>query len=195
MRVISGEFRGRRLQAVPGSKTRPTTDKVKESMFNIIGPYFEAGLALDLFAGTGGLGLESLSRGMDKCIFIEMDVKAFRTVRDNVKTLGLDRDRAEVFKNEARKALEQLADRELRFDLVFLDPPYHKIELYEQVMTKLIDSNLLADDAYVVAEHAADVELPDTYGKAKRWRQAQYGDIAISFYRFDADDEEGMTQA
>lgn len=189
MRVISGEFRGRRLKAVPGSKTRPTTDKVKESMFNIIGPYFESGLALDLFAGTGGLGIESLSRGMDTCIFIEQDVKALQTVRENVQSLNLSRDRAEIYKNDARKALDLLAARGLKFDLVFIDPPYQKTDLYAQVFDKLIEHDLLADGAYIVAEHTADLALPDRIGTAERWREAQHGDIAVSYYEH----REGMT--
>jgi 16S rRNA (guanine966-N2)-methyltransferase len=196
MRVISGEFRGRRLKAVPGDKTRPTTDKVKESMFNVIGPYFEGGLALDLFAGTGGLGIESLSRGMDKCVFIEQNIKALQTVRENVQALGIGRDRAEIYKNDAKKALEVLAGRNLRFDLVFLDPPYHLTGLYEEVITKMLEQNLLADHAYIVAEHSTDFNLPDEFGSAKRWRHAQYGDIAVSYYEveFPADHQEGMTE-
>ena len=122
MRVIAGEHKGRRLKAVPGQKTRPTTDKVKESMFNIIGPYFDGGLALDLFAGTGGLGIESLSRGIDKAVFIDQDYKAVSVIRENIRDLRLDAQ-AEIFKNDAKRALDQLAERGLQFDLVFLALP------------------------------------------------------------------------
>lgn len=84
MRVISGEHRGRKLVAVPGKGTRPTTDKIKESIFNMIGPYFSGGIALDLYAGTGGLGIEALSRGIERCVFVERDPKAFSVVKQNV---------------------------------------------------------------------------------------------------------------
>lgn len=184
MRVIAGEHKGRRLKAVPGTNTRPTTDKVKESMFNIIGPYFDGGIALDLFAGTGGLGIESLSRGIDKAVFIDQDHKSIAVVRQNVSELRLN-DRAEIYKNEARRSLDQLAGRGLRFDLVFLDPPYKLTGMYEELMGKMQELNLLQDDAIVVAEHGADVELPERFGGAARWRHAVYGEIAISFYRYE----------
>ncbi|ARU62396.1 16S rRNA (guanine(966)-N(2))-methyltransferase RsmD [Tumebacillus avium] len=181
MRVISGDCKGRRLKAVPGTSTRPTTDKVKESMFNIIGPYFDGGWALDLFAGTGGLGIEALSRGIDKAVFLDTDHKAVATIRENVSTLGLT-ERSEIYKNDARRALDQLAGRGLQFELVFLDPPYKLVNYYEELISKLQTLNLLTERAYIVAEHSADVELQGAYGRAKRWRHAEYGEIAISFY-------------
>ncbi|PWK12781.1 16S rRNA (guanine(966)-N(2))-methyltransferase RsmD [Tumebacillus permanentifrigoris] len=195
MRVISGEFRGRRLVAVPGQNTRPTTDKVKESMFNIIGPYFEGGTALDLFAGTGGLGIESLSRGIQQAVFIEADFKAFNVVRENIRTLGLGKDRAEVYKNDARRALDTLATRGMKFDLVFLDPPYKLTGFYEELIVKMLDLNLFEPRAYVIAEHAADVHLPDRYGNLVRWRQVSYGEISISFYELSEGTEVGEGDA
>ncbi|ASS75708.1 16S rRNA (guanine(966)-N(2))-methyltransferase RsmD [Tumebacillus algifaecis] len=188
MRVISGDCKGRRLKAVPGNNTRPTTDKVKESMFNIIGPYFDGGWALDLFAGSGGLGIEALSRGIEKAIFLDTDHKAMATVRENVTSLGLT-SRAEIYKNDARRALDQLAGRGLQFDLVFLDPPYKQVQLYEELITKMQALQLLNDRAYIIAEHHADVELPDAYGRAIRWRLAEYGEIAISFYEIVTETE------
>ena len=89
MRVVSGICKGRALKAVPGNTTRPTTDKVKEALFNMIGPYFEGGIGLDLFAGSGGLGIEALSRGLDKVIFIDRDGKAIQTIHENIKTCKL----------------------------------------------------------------------------------------------------------
>jgi 16S rRNA (guanine966-N2)-methyltransferase len=184
VRVISGDYKGRRLKAVPGMNTRPTTDKVKESMFNIIGPYFDGGWALDLFAGTGGLGIEALSRGIEKAVFLDTDSKAVSTVRENISALGLQ-DRAEIYRNDARRALDVLAGRGLRFDLVFLDPPYKLTRLYEEIITKMQELHLLNDRAYIVAEHSADVALLDEYGKARRWRHAEYGEISLSFYEME----------
>lgn len=118
MRVIAGEHRGRKLAAVPGSGTRPTTDKVKESIFNMIGPYFDGGWALDLYAGTGSLGIEALSRGADKAVFVERDAKAFSVVKQNVSACRLDAY-AEMYRMDADRAIRQLAKREQPFDLVF----------------------------------------------------------------------------
>ncbi|MGZ4123658.1 MAG: 16S rRNA (guanine(966)-N(2))-methyltransferase RsmD [Tumebacillaceae bacterium] len=193
MRVIAGEHKGRRLKAVPGQNTRPTTDKVKESMFNIIGPYFEGGTALDLFAGTGSLGIEAISRGMEKAVFIDSDHKALSVIRENVMTLGL-KDQAEIFKIDAKRALDSLAARGTRFDLVFLDPPYKLTGLYEELITKLQALELVNDRAVIVAEHTADLELPEVIGKAVRWRLATYGEISIDFYEIDNRDGEGMTE-
>lgn len=200
MRVIAGDFGGRRLKAVPGTNTRPTTDKVKESMFNIIGPYFNGGTALDLFAGTGGLGIEALSRGIDRAVFVDKDFKALSTIRENLTALGLQKDRAEVQKNDAKRALEGLKARGETFDLVFLDPPYKLTGLYQELILHLQEQNMLHDGAVIVAEHSEDVELPDRFAGAVRWRLATYGEIAISFYEWKADqdpveaNEEGMTK-
>lgn len=193
MRVIAGEHKGRRLKAVPGTGTRPTTDKVKESMFNIIGPYFDGGTALDLFAGTGGLGIESISRGIEQAVFIDQDHKALSVIRENINTLGL-KARAEIFKQDARRALDMLAERGKTFDLVFLDPPYRLTGLYEELITKLQTLDLLNDRAILVAEHAADLTLPEMIGQATCWRTATYGEIAIDFYELASREAEGMTE-
>jgi len=199
MRVIAGEYKGRRLKAVPGQNTRPTTDKVKESIFNIIGPYFEGGMALDLFAGTGGLGIESLSRGIVKAVFIEKDFKAVSVIRENIAMLGLEM-RSEIQKNDAKRALDGLAERGVQFDLVFLDPPYKLVGMYGELILRMQELGLLHNRAYVVAEHASDVTLPDRIGSAVRWRHAVYGEVSVSFYEVGeaaeepGSDEEGMTE-
>ena len=90
MRVVSGVCKGRPLKAVPGNTTRPTTDKVKEALFNMIGPYFEGGIGLDLFAGSGGLGLEALSRGLDKVVFVDRDTKAIQTIHENIQACKME---------------------------------------------------------------------------------------------------------
>jgi 16S rRNA (guanine966-N2)-methyltransferase len=193
MRVIAGEHKGRRLKAVPGQNTRPTTDKVKESMFNIIGPYFEGGTALDLFAGTGSLGIEAISRGIEKAVFVDSDHKALSVIRENVDTLQL-KPQTEIFKNDAKRALDALAARGTRFDVVFLDPPYKLTGLYEELITKMQSLELLNDRAVIIAEHTADLELPEQIEKAVRWRLATYGEIGIDFYEFYSRKGEGMTE-
>ncbi|EIJ79461.1 methyltransferase [Bacillus methanolicus MGA3] len=128
MRVISGACKGRILKAVPGSSTRPTTDKVKEAIFNMIGPYFDGGLGLDLFAGSGGLGIEALSRGLSKVIFVDKDKKAIQIIHENIKTCGL-MEQSEVYLNSAERALKAIIKRGLVFDFIFLDPPYKKQQI------------------------------------------------------------------
>ncbi|MEJ8544391.1 16S rRNA (guanine(966)-N(2))-methyltransferase RsmD [Brevibacillus borstelensis] len=185
MRVISGEHRGRRLVAVPGKGTRPTTDKIKESIFNMIGPYFSGGTALDLYAGTGGLGIEALSRGVERCVFVEKDLKAFSVVKQNVAACRLE-ERAELYRNDAGRALKQLAKRGIAFDLVFLDPPYAQQQIAQEIM-QLQEGKLLADEAWIVAEHDSGIRLPEAIGACCLDRSSTYGDTTIAIYRFEPD--------
>jgi 16S rRNA (guanine966-N2)-methyltransferase len=182
MRVIAGECKGRPLKAVPGLSTRPTTDKIKESIFNMIGPYFEGGTGLDLYGGSGGLGLEALSRGMDHCIFIDKDQKAVQTIKENIKLCHYE-ERTEVFRNDAKRALKALHKRESQFDLIFLDPPYAKQMLLSDM--ELIDKlDLLAFGGSIVAEHGTDVALEVTIGDFQQIRQETYGKTTtISIYK------------
>ncbi|MGG6311277.1 16S rRNA (guanine(966)-N(2))-methyltransferase RsmD [Paenibacillus macerans] len=183
MRVISGSARGRALQAVPGMGTRPTTDKVKEAIFSMIGPYFEGGAVLDLFAGTGGLGIEALSRGMDKAVFIDKEFKSLETVRANLKTTGFE-ERAEVYKNDAERALKALSKREAAFELVFLDPPY-RMKHGDALMMQMDELKLLAPQATVVLEYESSYAYPDRFGKFTQLRKAEYGETAVSIYTYD----------
>lgn len=183
MRVISGSARGRPLKAVPGTGTRPTTDKVKEALFSMIGPYFDGGAALDLFAGTGGLGIEALSRGMERAIFVDMDVKSIDVVRHNLQAAGLS-DMAEVYRNDAFRALKALAKREVAFDLVFLDPPY-RLKIIGDLLESLQELGLLRDQAVVVIEHDAKDRHEVPVGRLQPRRRADYGDTAITLFDYE----------
>ncbi|MGC5327183.1 16S rRNA (guanine(966)-N(2))-methyltransferase RsmD [Brevibacillus sp. SYSU BS000544] len=180
MRIIAGDFKGRPLSAVPGKGTRPTTDKVRESIFNIIGPYFEGGTVLDLYAGTGGLGIEALSRGIEKAVFIDIDPKAISVIKENLSSFKLD-NQVEVFRTDSHRALKALTKRELQFDLVFLDPPYAKQKIAEEIQL-LQDYNLLAPDAQIVTEHDASVVLPESIGTYAKVRFVTYGDTTVSIF-------------
>jgi 16S rRNA (guanine966-N2)-methyltransferase len=180
MRVISGSARGRALKAVPGTSTRPTTDKVKEAVFSMIGPYFDGGRVLDLFAGTGGLGIEALSRGADHAIFIDVEKKSIDTVLHNLEVSGF-REKAEVYRNDAGRALKLLAKRGLQFDLVFLDPPY-KMKVIQQLITAMEDQALLRPSVLIIVEHDVDDVLAETVGSLELKRRAHYGDTAITIY-------------
>lgn len=185
MRVIAGEHRGRRLTAVPGKGTRPTTDKVKESIFNMIGPYFDGGWALDLYAGTGSLGIEALSRGAERAVFVERDTKAFAVVKQNVTTCRLDAY-AELYRMDADKAIRTLAKRNPSFDLVFLDPPYANQRIVEEI-SLLQEFGMLTDGAWIVAEHDVGDKFPDEIGKCVKTREATYGDTAVTLYYYETE--------
>lgn len=183
MRVVSGQLKGRSLKAVPGSSTRPTTDKVKEAIFNMIGPYFEGGLGLDLFAGSGGLGIEAISRGFEKVIFVDRDVKAFQTIKENVNACGLT-DQVEIYRNDAERALKAIKKRELIFDGIFLDPPYKKQQLLKLLET-ISKENMLADTGVIVCEHSSDVKLPEKIDRLVQIKHELYGIIGISIYTLE----------
>ncbi len=184
MRVISGEFRGHHLQAVPGKNTRPTTDKVKESLFSMIGPFFSGGTCLDLYAGTGALGIEALSRGFEKGIFIDLDRKAIDTVNANIQSLKLV-SRTEVYKNDAVKAINALAKRDIKCDLVFIDPPYAK-EINREIIVKLLESELLNDNAIIVVEHDRNHVLALSFDKLVKWKGNLFGDTALTIFKYIA---------
>lgn len=183
VRVISGEKRGLPLKAVPGSTTRPTTDKVKESIFNMIGPYFQGGLALDLYAGSGGLGIEALSRGIERTIFVDQNRKAIETIKLNLKQCSFA-ESSEVYRNDADRALKALIKRELAFSVIFLDPPYAKQALVSE-MSIIADFHLLEPSGVIVCEHANTVSLPDRIQNLLRKKEETYGDTVISIYAFN----------
>ncbi|WP_394232634.1 16S rRNA (guanine(966)-N(2))-methyltransferase RsmD [Niallia oryzisoli] len=183
MRVVSGSCKGVSLKAVPGTSTRPTTDKVKEAMFNMIGPYFNGGMGLDLFAGSGGLGIEALSRGLDQVIFVDRDGKAIGTIRDNIHKCGLEQ-RVEVYRNDAERAIKAVSKRNLAFQYIFLDPPYKKQQL-EKLLDMISQQNLLNKTGAIICEHGSDIELPQTVGNFTKNRQEKYGIIAVSIYGYE----------
>lgn len=186
VRVISGSAKGRPLKAVPGQGTRPTTDKVKEALFSMIGPYFDGGEALDLFAGTGGLGIEALSRGMERAVFVDIDRKSLDTIRQNLGAAKIE-ERAELYRNDATKALKALAKRGRAFDLVFLDPPYRMKNVEEYILI-MEEGGLLRSGATVVVEHEASHAYPDQIGACSLLRRADYGETAVSIYAADANE-------
>lgn len=173
MRVIAGKHKGRALKAVPGQKTRPTTDKIKESVFQMIGPYFHGGRCLDLFAGSGSLGIEALSRGMDEAIFIDKQGKAIQTIKNNLKTLDLTEE-TEVYRNDAFRAIKVLAKRGLTFQLVFLDPPY-KIGKYGALIDSIMSHQILGESGFIYCEHDASENILCKNSYLTLFKQQVYG--------------------
>ncbi|TCS79235.1 16S rRNA (guanine(966)-N(2))-methyltransferase RsmD [Tepidibacillus fermentans] len=183
MRVIAGSAKGRILKAVPGQNTRPTTDKVKESIFNMIGPYFDGGVVLDLFAGTGGLAIEALSRGMEHGVLIDHNKQSIETIRKNVIATNMNQ-RVEIYHNDAFRALKILKKRGALFDLVFLDPPY-RMKVLEEILFFLIDQKLLNDQALIVTEHDAKYSFQnlEQMKELELVKDVTYGDIGITIFR------------
>lgn len=154
----------------------------------MIGPYFDGGIALDLFAGTGGLGIEALSRGMDRAVFVDMEQKSIDTVRANLKAAKVE-EQAEVYRNDAGRALGALEKRGRAFDLVFLDPPY-RLKHGDELMQTMAGKGLLNPEAVIVLEHESSYAYPEHIPGFYRTRQAIYGETAISIYQYEAVSEE-----
>ena len=182
MRIISGEFGGRRLKAVPGQATRPTTDKVKEAIFNMIGPYFNGGRGLDLFAGSGGLGIEAISRGLDSMVLVDRQYAAIKVIKDNVATTKAA-DRFQVIKANADRAIQQFAAAGEQFDLVLLDPPYRAQQIAAE-LTTFAAQKLLAPGATIVCETSSETVLPEALAGFTHLRRQTYGTTAITIYQY-----------
>ncbi|WP_261379149.1 MULTISPECIES: 16S rRNA (guanine(966)-N(2))-methyltransferase RsmD [unclassified Streptococcus] len=177
MRVVAGEFGGRPLKTLSGQTTRPTTDKVKGAMFNMIGPYFDGGRVLDLFAGSGGLAIEAISRGMNQAVLVEKDRKAQQIIEANIQ-MTKRQAAFQLLKMDANQALSQLTGQ---FDLVLLDPPYAKEEIVKQV-TLLEEKGLLTEEVMIVCETDKAVALPEEFSQFGIWKQKIYGISKVTVY-------------
>lgn len=189
MRVIAGKFRSRRLKAVGKLRLRPTSDRLRETLFDVLGPSVEDSLFVDLFAGTGAIGIEALSRGAREAIFVESDAAAAKLTRANLAALGIAGG-AQIFEMDALRALEKIAARRVMADFIFLDPPYRQESARENDYLRVLDfldcSRLVAPYGMVIAEHDRKVELPERLARLERTRVLQQGDAALSFYRLAA---------
>ncbi len=177
MRIVSGNYGGRPLKTLEGKTTRPTSDKVRGAIFNMIGPYFNGGRVLDLFAGSGGLSIEAVSRGMDSAVLVERDRHAQAIIQENI-SMTKEVQKFQLLKTEANQALSQLTGI---FDLVFLDPPYAKETIVENIV-QLCERKLLSDDVMVVCETDKSVDLPEEIAELGIWKQKVYGISKITVY-------------
>lgn len=157
MRVIAGDYKGRKLKAVPGKGTRPTSDKIKESIFHMLGPYFDGGKCLDLFAGSGSLGIEALSRGMDEAIFVELSNLAVRTIKENLSVIS-PKQQTIVHKQNAFTMLRLWKKRAETFDLILMDPPYDEINVND-LLSVICESNIANSNALLYVEYRASTQL------------------------------------
>lgn len=177
MRVISGTARGRRLKELPGMDTRPTTDKVKEALFNIIQFEIEGRRVLDLFGGTGQLGIEALSRGAAHCTFVDSSRQAAAVIRDNLKTVGFS-DLSAVQQGDA---LAFLAGCRQRFDVILLDPPY-QTDLLENCIQNITRFDILSEHGIMICESAAEKQMPEPDAPYEKGREYRYGKIKLTVY-------------
>nr|PZN40081.1 MAG: 16S rRNA (guanine(966)-N(2))-methyltransferase RsmD [Bacillota bacterium] len=183
MRIIAGRARGHRLKTVKGRGIRPMLDRVKESLFNILQPRLPGAAVLDLFAGSGSIGLEALSRGAARCTFVELEPAHIRVLQENLAATGLGEGaQVEVLRRDVLRAIPELAARGEVYDLVFVDPPYGR-DLVPPVLAALAEAGLVAPDGVVVAHHHHKDPAPDRAGDLARFRQLRFGEIGISLYR------------
>src|SRR5215467_9051875 len=186
MRVIAGTYRSRILKSLKGQTLRPTSDRLRETLFNVLGPDVAGSRFLDLFAGTGAIGIEALSRGAVEVVFIENHAPAAALIRRNLESIGV-RKGATVLAADVVRGLEKLASEKRGetccFDFIFLDPPYDAANDYARVLESLGSGNLLSPSGLVIAEHRRNFDLPDGMGALQCYRVLKQGDAALSFYR------------
>lgn len=180
MRVIAGKLKGRRLVTTGSEIVRPTADKVRESIFDILSPSLIGGSVLDLFAGTGGLGIEAVSRGMDRVVFIEHDSRALAVLRKNIAHCGIEQY-AEVISFPVSRGLRLMHARKELFRLIFLDPPYQE-HLVGKTVAEISEAAILAADGVVIAEHYHKEPVAPSYGRLVLDDQRRYGQTTVSFF-------------
>jgi 16S rRNA (guanine966-N2)-methyltransferase len=183
MRIIAGTFRSRPLQAPAGLATRPTSDRLRETLFNVLAPRIVGARVLDLYAGSGAVGLEALSRGAERVVFVERAPAPLKALRTNLEKLRV-KDGFSIHAGAVREFLRRGPNESRGFDVVFLDPPYDAAEEYSATLGVLgrADARLLAEGAVVIAEHRRKEKLEDRYGSLARTRLLEQGEAALSFY-------------
>jgi len=183
MRIIAGSFRSRTLDAPPGLETRPTSDRLRETLFNVLAPRIQGARFLDLYAGSGAVGIEALSRGAARVEFVEKAPGALQVLRANLARLGITSN-FQIDSGSVAGALKRLVKAKGVFELIFLDPPYDAADEYETALRSL--QALLAPGGLAIAEHRRKVKLGDRYGSLERTRLLEQGDASLSFYAVPA---------
>lgn len=180
MRIIAGTYRSRIIKAVEGEGTRPTLDKVKEAIFSRIGPYFEGGVMLDLFGGSGNMSLEAISRGFEEAYICDQSHRAIRTIRDNCRLLGVE-TQCHITKCDYKTMLNQCVEQGLSFDLIYLDPPYKKQQI-DEIISFIAKHQLLKEDGDIVCESLKEDMFQDAYEDIEKVKDSTYGITRITYY-------------
>lgn len=184
MRVISGKVRGLKLNTPKDDNVRPTTDRVKESLFNIINAYIIDSRVLDLFAGTGSLGIECLSRGAQKCVFIDISKESIAIVKSNIKKANFENESV-VINSDFQDAVKRLNTQNEKFDVIFMDPPYYK-DMFVKALESIDSANLLDEDGIIMVEHDTKDTFPNNIGRLEKNRSKKYGNTTLTFYKMEA---------
>jgi 16S rRNA (guanine(966)-N(2))-methyltransferase RsmD len=177
LRVIGGRFRSRKLKSVPGVAVRPTPDRLRETLFDVLAPRLEASIFLDAYAGSGAVAIEALSRGAKGVILIERNAQAIGVIRENLRSLGIETE-ATLVRGNAASVL-----RDYRPDIAFIDPPYQETKEYAKALLALSESGC----PFVVAQHESQAALENVYGAMKKTRVLTQGDNSLSFYERPSD--------
>ncbi len=189
MRIITGSARGAKLKAPKGQNTRPTSDRIKESLFNILGAFIYDKKILDMFSGTGNLALEALSRGASHAVMVDTASESISVMKFNAQHTKLN-DRAEILKADIFSVVKKFHQKKLKFDIIFCDPPYHK-NLCLQSLKILHEYPVLNDNGLIIMEHAIEDILPDSYEEFSLLRRQKYGSTTqISIYKTTVKSEE-----
>ena len=178
MRILSGKYKGRVIKMPAGA--RPTQDKVRKSLFDILKDCIQGAKFLDLFAASGAVGIEALSRGAAFAAFVEGESEKSRVIKLNLDSLGIRE--ALVLTQDAHRAIENFSRQKKNFDIIFLDPPYYQ-DMSKKTLQCLDDYDILTAQGLVIAQHFKKDQLPDAVGKLVLWRIAKYGDTVLSFYK------------
>ena len=182
MRIISGQYRGLILKTLKGGKLRPTSEQLRETLFDVLGPAVEGSRFLDAYAGSGAVGLEALSRGAQEVVFVEHHRPAVELIRENLRALKITSG-FRLLTSAVLGTLERLSEENQQFDFVFLDPPYDAIREYHTTLRELGRSHLLLPSSLVIAEHSRHVVLEEEYVSLRQTRLIRHGDAQLAFYR------------
>jgi 16S rRNA (guanine(966)-N(2))-methyltransferase RsmD len=182
MRIIAGQFRSRHLKATPPAGTRPTSDKLRETLFNILGVSVRGCTFLDGCAGVGVIGIEAISRGAETTVFIDQSKKAARMIRENLDSLDI-RAGFKILELDLIKGLDLCLRDNIVFDIAFVDPPYEREQTYKEALARFSTAGLLSLDGVLIFEHSKRKDMPEGAGNLKRVRTLIQGDSVLSFYR------------
>lgn len=188
MRVIAGKYKSRIIKMPRGPRIRPTKDRVREALFGIIGEFAVGASVLDLFAGSGAFGIEAVSRGAKRAVFIDREGSCIKTIKENLNTLNINGKISTVIKMDAFRAIDFLSRRKETFDLVLLDPPYHK-GLAKKSLIKLDRHDILKPPCIVVCEHHKNDTMPEMMDNITSYRTVRYGDVCLTFYKGKREDQ------
>ena len=180
MKVISGLLKGRIIEGYNIDGTRPTMDRVKESLFGSIQNNIKNSIVLDLFAGSGQLGIEAISNGATKCYFIDNNNEVIKILNKNITNLNI-KDKSVILLSDWKKSLNDFSKKNIKFDLIFVDPPYN-YDVYEKILTKVQELNLLSADGLIILEHH-NLKLKEKYNNLILYKEKNYGNKSVNIYK------------